>query len=77
MKSDSRENIVEKLKRELRKLREENFTLKHQLGMPNASAGRLPKIMPNRNGSSNSNASSDSDLIGMLQEYIQENKTLK
>lgn len=30
-----------------------------------------------RLGSSTSNASSDSDLYGMLQEYIQENKTLK
>ena len=34
--------------------------------------------MPLKNvGSSTSNASSDSDLYGMLQEYIQENKTLK
>ena len=32
MKSDSRENIVLKLKRELRKLKEENLTLKQQLG---------------------------------------------
>lgn len=90
MKSDSRENIVLKLKRELRKLKEENYSLKLQLGYINGPAaktsphpvnlsqsnsGRLPKI--NRNGSSNSTTSSDSDLYGMLQEYIQENKTLK
>ena len=77
MKSDSRENIVQKLKRELRKLKEENLTLKQQLGYPNMNSGRLPKINITRNGSSNSNASSESDLYGMLQEYIQENKTLK
>ena len=94
MKSDSRENIVQKLKRELRKLKEENLTLKQQLGYTNGHlnnhlnnihnniAGRLPKIASNginsgRNGSSTSNASSESDLYGMLQEYIQENKTLK
>lgn len=96
MKSDSRENIVLKLKRELRKLKEENYSLKMQLGYINGSAaaktsphpvnlsgsssnssGRLPKINSNRNGSSNSTTSSDSDLYGMLQEYIQENKTLK
>lgn len=88
MKSDSRENIVLKLKRELRKLKEENYSLKLQLGYINGNAktsphpvnlsnsGRLPKIA-NRNGSSNSTTSSDSDLYGMLQEYIQENKTLK
>lgn len=91
MKSDSRENIVLKLKRELRKLKEENYSLKLQLGYINgpsanktsphpvnlsqSNSGRLPKI--NRNGSSNSTTSSDSDLYGMLQEYIQENKTLK
>lgn len=99
MKSDSRENIVLKLKRELRKLKEENYSLKMQLGYINGStaktsphpvnlnggsgggsnsnSGRLPKINSNRNGSSNSTTSSDSDLYGMLQEYIQENKTLK
>lgn len=94
MKSDSRENIVLKLKRELRKLKEENYSLKMQLGYINGSAnktsphpvnlststnnsGRLPKINSNRNGSSNSTTSSDSDLYGRLQEYIQENKTLK
>lgn len=95
MKSDSRENIVQKLKRELRKLKEENLTLKQQLGYTNGHitnhlnnvnnniSGRLPKIASTnginsgRNGSSNSNASSESDLYGMLQEYIQENKTLK
>ena len=82
MKSDSRENIVQKLKRELRKLKEENQTLKQKLCYPNnttssTTSGRLPKIVTARNGSSNSNASSESDLYGMLQEYIQENKTLK
>ena len=41
------------------------------------NSGRLPKINTTRNGSSNSNASSESDLYGMLQEYIQENKNLK
>jgi kinesin family protein 12 len=75
MKSDSRENIIMKLKRELRKLKEENMTLKQQLGMSNTT--RLPKLANHRNGSSNSNASNESDLYGMLQEYIQENKTLK
>jgi len=63
MKSDSRENIVLKLKRELRKLKEENYSLKLQLGYINGSAaknsphpvnvsnsGRLPKINTNRNG---------------------------
>lgn len=90
MKSDSRENIVLKLKRELRKLKEENYSLKVQLGYINgpknggapvpinvSNSGRLPKINTNRNGSSNSTTSSDSDLYGRLQEYIQENKTLK
>jgi hypothetical protein len=53
MKSDSRENIIQKLKRELRKLKEENHTLKTQLGVGvgsslNSSTGRLPKI--SRNG---------------------------
>lgn len=53
MKSDSRENIVLKLKRELRKLKEENHSLKVQLGYINApnNSGRLPKIVQtNRNG---------------------------
>lgn len=51
MKSDSRENIVQKLKRELRKLKEENQTLKQQLGYPNVNnSGRLPKIVTARNG---------------------------
>lgn len=64
MKSDSRENIVLKLKRELRKLKEENYTLKLQLGYINgppaaknsphpvnlSNSGRLPKINTNRNG---------------------------
>ena len=79
MKSDSRENVVQKLKRELRKLKEENMTLKQKLNYPNMSSGRLPKIVnsTNRNGSSNSSASSEADLYGMLQEYIQENKNLK
>ena len=77
MKSDSRENIVQKLKRELRKLKEENMTLKQKLSYPNMSSGRLPKINSTRNGSSNSSASSETDLYGMLQEYIQENKNLK
>lgn len=61
MKSDSRENIVLKLKRELRKLKEENYSLKVQLGYINgpktsphpvnvSNSGRLPKINTNRNG---------------------------
>lgn len=77
MKTDSRENVVQKLKRELRKLKEENMTLKQKLSYPNMSSGRLPKIPVNRNNSSNSSASSEADLYGMLQEYIQENKNLK
>jgi kinesin family protein 12 len=79
VKTDSRENVVQKLKRELRKLKEENQTLKQKLNYPNMSSGRLPKIAVshNRNGSSNSSASSEADLYGMLQEYIQENKNLK
>lgn len=82
-KSDSRENIILKLKRELRKLKEENHTLKLQLGYSNVTSTsisngqRLPKINTTRNGSSNSTASSESELFGKLQEYIQENKTLK
>lgn len=79
MKSDSRENVVQKLKRELRKLKEENMNLKQKLNYPNQSSGRLPKIAVShgRNGSSNSIASSEADLYGMLQDYIQENKNLK
>jgi kinesin family member 12 len=79
MKSDSRENIVQKLKRELRKLKEENQTLKQQLGYPaSVQSGRLPKLITSsRNGSSNSNASSESDLKGKLNIYMKENKTLK
>ena len=81
MKSDSRENVVQKLKRELRKLKEENMNLKQKLNYPNQSSGRLPKIAVTvpvgRNGSSNSIASSEADLYGMLQDYIQENKNLK
>ncbi len=81
MKSDSRENVVQKLKRELRKLKEENMNLKQKLNYPNQSSGRLPKIAvtvpAGRNGSSNSIASSEADLYGMLQDYIQENKNLK
>ncbi|CAF0777512.1 unnamed protein product [Brachionus calyciflorus] len=84
-KSDSRENIILKLKRELRKLKEENHTLKQQLGYSNnvnnvssstssSSGTRFPKI---RNGSSYSTASSESELFGKLQEYIQQNKSLK
>ena len=54
MKSDSRENIVQKLKRELRKLKEENLTLKQQLGYPSVNnSGRLPKIVTARNGKKN------------------------
>jgi len=42
---------VQKLKRELRKLKEENQTLKQQLGYPNVNnSGRLPKIVTARNG---------------------------
>ncbi|RNA28201.1 kinesin KIF12 [Brachionus plicatilis] len=82
-KSDSRENIVLKLKRELRKLKEENHVLKQQLGVPNAnnvstasssSGSRFPKI---RNGSSHSSASTESELYGRLREYMKENKSLK
>jgi kinesin family protein 12 len=99
MKSDSRENIIQKLKRELRKLKEENHTLKTQLGLSgvgasssnnalassgtglntstsNSGSGRiLPRIV--RNGSSHSNASNDSSLYSKLQEYINENRSLK
>ncbi len=69
-----------KLKRELRKLKSENQTLKQQLGGPSPvmvtnSATRLPKLV--RNGSSTSNASTDSQLYGKLREYMSENKTLK
>lgn len=93
MKSDSRENIILKLKRELRKLKEENQTLKQQLGASSVphqlfitsgtgstgsgSGSRLPKINTARNGSSNSNASNDSELYGKLHEYMLQNKTLK
>lgn len=86
MKTDSRENIIQKLKRELRKLKEENHTLKTQLGVTavntsttgsslNVGTGRLPRIA--RNGSSHSNASTDSSLYNKLQEYMHENKTLR
>ena len=66
MKSDSRDNIVQKLKRELRKLKEENLVLKQQLGSgssnsngnvisytngnSHSNSGRLPKINSTRNG---------------------------
>lgn len=79
-KTDSRENIVIKLKRELRKLKEENHVLKKQLGVPNASIAssssgtRFPKI---RNGSSHSSASNETELYGKLREYMKENKNLK
>lgn len=57
MKSDSRENIVLKLKRELRKLKEENYSLKLQLGYINGSANKSPHPAVNTSTNSSNNNS--------------------
>lgn len=87
VKIDSRQNVIEKLKRELRKLKNENQSLKMKLesssspilynqNSANNSTRMLPRLA-SRNGSSHSTASNESELFDKLKEYMAENKTLK
>ena len=53
VKTDSKENVINRLKREVRKLKDENYELRQKLGH---SASTLPKLK-NRNSDSGSQTS--------------------
>lgn len=53
VKTDSKENVINRLKREVRKLKDENYELRMKLGVQNTT---LPKLK-NRNSDSGSQTS--------------------